>query len=216
MTKTVPAEPEPESEDEVLTTSSDDELEELELEVKRFEKMVRPFVAVGARNAPSDPAGCPQMTKKIAVPGFVPVFTAPEAIGKGMREHSSIGTVMQRRILKKERQLYDPELEDDMDAILRGADKTSVELEAEQLLAQRPSKDTGGGAAESEALPPRSGPSGEPQTIISETDEDIEVSVGGQAYLVDVESGLVFHLVPSGEPPEVGTWNGATKQIEFD
>ena len=34
--------------------------------------------------------------------------------------------------------------------------------------------------------------------------------------LVDVESGLVFHLVPSGEPPEVGTWNGATKQIEFD
>ena len=52
VAKTVPAEPEPESEDEVLTTSSDDELEELELEVKRFEKMVRPFAAVGGATHP--------------------------------------------------------------------------------------------------------------------------------------------------------------------
>ena len=156
------------------------------------------------------------MTKKIAVPGFVPVFTAPEAIGKGMREHSSIGTVMQRRILKKERQLYDPELEDDMDAILRGADKTSVELEAEQLLAQRPSKDTEGGAAESEAPPPRSGPSGQPQTIISETDEDIEVSVGGQSYFVDKQSGKAFRYGQSGEPEEAGSWNSATREIELN
>ena len=40
--------------------------------------------------------------------------------------------------------------------------------------------------------------------------------MGGESYLVDLESGLVFHLVASGEPPEVGTWDAASRQIEFD
>ena len=43
-----------------------------------------------------------------------------------------------------------------------------------------------------------------------------EVEMGGESYLVDLESGLVFHLVASGEPPEVGTWDAASRQIEFD
>lgn len=199
--RAVPA-PAAESDDDLTTSSDDDELEELKLEVKRFEKM---------------------MSKKVAVPGFVPVFTEPER-AKGASESMTLDTIMQKRILKRERQLYNPEEEDLMDSIAAYEMTETEKLAAvaqqqqqQQQLNDGPTKDT------SADLPASTSSRGSPkqsaavaQKIVSETDEDIEVEMGGESYLVDLESGLVFHLVASGEPPEVGTWDAASRQIEFD
>ena len=54
------------------------------------------------------------------------------------------------------------------------------------------------------------------QKITNETDEDIEVSVGGQSYFVDKQSGKAFRYGQSGEPEEAGSWNSATREIEFN
>lgn len=186
-----------ESSDDLTTSSDDDELEELAQEVKRFEKM---------------------MNKKVAVPGFVPVFTEPER-AKGASEQLTLDTVMQKRILKRERQLYNPEEEDLMDSIA-GYEMTEMEklVAAAKQVGGGPTKDTTSDNVSADAVATPTNPvvaHAAPQHVVSETEEDIEVEVGGEPYLVDLDSGLVFHLVSSGEPPEVGTWNPASRKIEF-
>lgn len=176
-----------------LTSSDDDELEQLAQEVKRFEKM---------------------MHKKIAVPGFVPVFTAPEQ-GKGASELFTLDTIMQKRILKRERQLYNPDEEDLMDSIA-GYEMTQMEKLAAGKQPVAPTKDISAETATASVQQSSPGPShAAAQKVLSETDEDIEIEISGETYLVDLESGLVFHLIASGEPPEVGTWNTASRLIEF-
>ena len=171
-----------------LTSSDDDELEQLAQEVKRFEKM---------------------MHKKIAVPGFVPVFTAPEQ-GKGASEQLTLDTIMQKRILQRERQLYNPE-EADLNSIA-GYEMTEMEkLAAGKQQPVAPTKDI----PETATQQRRRSPSHAAQKVLSETDEDIEIEISGETYLVDLESGLVFHLVASGEPPEVGTWDSSSRLIVF-
>lgn len=197
--KTVPA-PAPESSDDLTTSSDDDELEELAQEVKRFEKM---------------------MHKKIAVPGFVPVFTEPER-GKGASEHLNLDTIMQKRIMKRERLLYNPDEEDLMDSIasyeMTEMEKLSQAGKQQHPGGDGPTKDTSADIP-AKATPNSRGrtptPSRDAQKIVSETDEDIEIDVGGDTYLVDLESGLVFRLVSSGEPPEVGTWDSTSRLIQF-
>ena len=197
---TVPA-PAAESSDDLTTSSDDDELEQLAQEVKRFEKM---------------------MHKKIAVPGFVPVFTEPER-GKGASEHLNLDTIMQKRILKRERLLYNPDEEDLMQSIA-GYEMTEMEKLAQAGKQQHsgddnPTKDASADIpanATSSSQGQAPAPARGAQKILSETDEDIEIEVGGETYLVDLESGLVFHLVvSSSEPPEVGTWDAQSRLIKF-
>ena len=154
------------------------------------------------------------MHKKIAVPGFVPVFTAPEQ-GKGASELFTLDTIMQKRILKRERQLYNPDEEDLMDSIA-GYEMTQMEKLAAGKQPVAPTKDISAETATASVQQSSPGPShAAAQKVLSETDEDIEIEISGETYLVDLESGLVFHLVASGEPPEVGTWNTASRLIEF-
>ena len=202
--KTVVA-PLAESDDDLTSSSSDDELEELANEVKRFEKM---------------------MSKKVAGPGFVPVFTAP-AQAHGASEHTSLDTIMQKRILRRERQLYEPDEEDIMDSLAFEMTETEKLAAAQREQSSRPSKDTESGSygvpgrpeeqPPSAAAPPERGRGqGQQQKIVSETEEDIEIEMGPHTYLVDLESGMVFLLAATGEPPEVGAWDAAERRIVFD
>ena len=208
--KTVVATP-AESDDDLTSSSSDDELEELAKEVRRFEKM---------------------MSKKVAVPGFVPVFTEPEK-SHGASVTTSLGTIMQKRILKRERQLYEPDEEEIMDSLAFEMTTTETEKLAvahrEHEDFSRPSKDTesshpgsyghglpGRPEPSAAAAPERGRGQGQPQKIVSETEEDIEIEMGGSSYLVDLDSGIVFLLAESGEPPEVGSWAADERRIVFD
>jgi len=53
--------------------------------------------------------------------------------------------------------------------------------------------------------------------IIEETAEELICLVNDEEYLVDLESEIVFHVVPGGDedPAEVGTWSHESRQIFF-
>ena len=53
--------------------------------------------------------------------------------------------------------------------------------------------------------------------VVSEDDVEIVVEQGGQEYLVDLETGMVFHVVPGADsdPAEVGTWDAKQRRIVF-
>ena len=53
--------------------------------------------------------------------------------------------------------------------------------------------------------------------IIEETAEELICLVNDEEYLVDLETEIVFHVVPGGDedPAEVGTWSHESRQIFF-
>lgn len=121
-------------------------------------------------------------------PGTMPAFHSKELIGSNAPEGGmSLGLGLQKLKLERDQWLQDYDHESEMDKILHEP------TEAEKAAALKPKQ----------------------QRIVEESEEDMEVEVGGRMYLVDKESSLVFELVAAGDPPEVGEWDSNARLIVF-
>ena len=52
------------------------------------------------------------------------------------------------------------------------------------------------------------------QTILTESEAELEVQIGEALYLVDLASNLVFQIHPVEK--EVGLWDAESRRIVFD
>ena len=72
-----------------------------------------------------------------------------------------------------------------------------------------------GSPTRARALSPRSS-AGAQQVILKQSDEEVEVAVDGKVFLVDLESRLVFQILPEiTSDEEIGTWDRKRQLIIF-
>ena len=207
-----PQEPEPGYDD--VSTSSDSDLEELSAEVRRFEKMLN--TKIGGKEG------------KGGLPGTVPKFAKPVA-ANGPTAGMGLAFGVQKLRLERMARLqnYDQDEEERELAAIMGEQTEAEKQKNGNLMppSGSPPPLPGSGAVQ---LPHKPGPveaqiadgpadrRQQQQKIVEETDEDLEIEIGGRSFLVDKESEIVFELLAGdADPPEVGQWNAESRQIVF-